>query len=252
MNGRRRMLVNTPMEVKPYSDSTAKKEQVAVMFDNIAHRYDFLNHFFSAGIDRRWRSKAIAMLEKQHPATVLDIATGTADFALQYARKNTQVHITGVDISAGMLDIGKRKIAQHGWQERIRLMQGDGEQLPFGDDSFDGYTVGFGVRNFQDLEKGLKEMLRVLKPGGMGVILEFSKPTGFPVRQVFGFYFRRIMPLLGRMISKDHRAYTYLPESVDAFPSGQAFLDVMTACGYRGVHMKKVSGGIATIYTGVK
>lgn len=245
-------VVKEKMEVKPYEANREKKEQVAEMFDNIAHRYDFLNHFFSLGIDKIWRKKAIHILDKSHPASVLDVATGTGDFAIQYAGKNPTVKITGVDISAGMLEIGKKKLVKGKLNDRIVMVQADSEKLPFIDNTFDGYTVGFGVRNFQHLDAGLKEMLRVLKPGAMGVILEFSRPKKFPVKQLFGFYFKRIMPALGKLVSKDHRAYTYLPESVDAFPDGQQFLDVMTRCGYRNVSMKTVSGGIATIYTGVK
>ena len=160
--------------------------------------------------------------------------------------------ITGVDISQGMLDVGQKKLERKGLTEKITLRKADSESLPFEDHTFDAYTVGFGVRNFENLEQGMSEMLRVLKPGATGVVLEFSKPSRFPMKQLFGFYFRFIMPAIGKVVSKDSRAYTYLPESVQSFPDGEQFLDVMRKCGYREVKCRTVSGGIATIYTGVK
>jgi demethylmenaquinone methyltransferase/2-methoxy-6-polyprenyl-1,4-benzoquinol methylase len=240
-------------QVKPYSQEGEKKEQVAQMFNNISHSYDFLNHFFSLGIDVLWRKKAIRILKKEFPQKVLDVATGTADFALEAARMKVGAKsITGVDISEGMLDVGRKKIASRGLTEMIRLQYGDSENLPFDENTFDAFTVAFGVRNFQNLEKGMKEMLRVLKPGALGIVLEFSKPKRFPVKQLFTFYFKFIMPLIGKLISKDSRAYTYLPESVESFPSGDDFLKVMQNAGYRECKTITLTGGIASIYLGRK
>jgi demethylmenaquinone methyltransferase/2-methoxy-6-polyprenyl-1,4-benzoquinol methylase len=238
--------------VKPYNQ-TGKKEEVEQMFDQIAHSYDFLNHFFSLGIDIIWRKRAIKELKKYAPKKVLDVATGTADFAIQSVKSNLQAdEIIGVDISEGMLEVGRKKIKEKGIDHIIQLRRGDSEQLPFEEKSFDAYTVAFGVRNFENLELGMSDMLRVLKTGGVGVVLEFSKPTVFPIKQLFRFYFRFIMPTVGKWISKDSRAYTYLPESVDAFPSGNAFLEVMKKVGYSNTRMIRLAGGIATIYIGEK
>ena len=240
--------------ITPYvtPEQEAKKNQVARMFDGIAHRYDFLNHFFSLGIDVLWRKSCIRILRNEQPEKLLDVATGTADFAIEAVRMGLDVHVTGVDISAGMLDVGREKIAARGWNDRIELIQGDSVALPFDDGSFDGFTVAFGVRNFEDLQGGLQDMLRVLKPGAMGLVLEFSKPKHFPIKQVFGLYFKHIMPTVGKWVSKDPAAYTYLPESVQAFPEGEAFLDEMGKAGYVDVKAKSLTGGIATIYTGRK
>jgi demethylmenaquinone methyltransferase/2-methoxy-6-polyprenyl-1,4-benzoquinol methylase len=238
--------------VTPYSDADrSKKKQVADMFDNISHRYDFLNHFLSLGIDKLWRRKAIRMLRKGQPKMVLDIATGTGDFAIR-ARKLKPEKIIGVDISEGMMAKGREKLVKRKLDQLIELKYGDSEDLPFPDQHFDALTVGFGVRNFENLEKGLAEMLRVLKPGGTGIILEFSKPKRFPVKQLFGFYSNKIIPFFGRLISKDKAAYTYLPESVAAFPEGQDFMAILEKLGYKEVKARTVSGGIATIYSGKK
>ncbi|MBI3134939.1 MAG: bifunctional demethylmenaquinone methyltransferase/2-methoxy-6-polyprenyl-1,4-benzoquinol methylase UbiE [Bacteroidetes bacterium] len=238
--------------VKPYgkADST-KKEEVAEMFDNISKRYDFLNHFLSLGIDKIWRKKAIRILSKSNPKTILDIATGTGDFALAALRLNPS-KIVGLDLSAGMLEVGRQKMKKKKVDHIIEMVQGDSENLPFETNHFDAFTVGFGVRNFENLEKGLGEMLRVLKPGGTGVILEFSKPKKFPVKQYFRFYSKYIIPKVGSAISKDKSAYAYLPESVAAFPEGQDFTAIMEKVGYRDITSKLVSGGIATIYVGKK
>ena len=240
--------------ITPYvtPEQEAKKNQVARMFDGIAHRYDFLNHFFSLGIDVLWRKSCIRILRNEQPEKLLDVATGTADFAIEAVRMGLDVHVTGVDISAGMLDVGREKIAARGWNDRIELIQGDSVALPFDDGSFDAFTVAFGVRNFEDLQGGLKDMLRVLKPGAMGLVLEFSKPKHFPIKQVFGLYFKHIMPTVGKWVSKDPAAYTYLPESVQAFPEGESFLDEMRKAGYVDVKAKSLTGGIATIYIGRK
>lgn len=238
--------------VKPYnSDSTSKKEEVAEMFNNISGRYDFLNHFLSLGIDKIWRKKAIRELREVAPERILDIATGTGDFALA-ALKLKPKEVVGVDISQGMLNVGIDKMKKKGVDQIISMRLGDSEALPFEDNYFDALTVGFGVRNYENLEKGLSDMLRVLRPGGKAVILEFSKPKRFPVKQLFGFYSKRVIPFLGRTISKDRRAYTYLPESVAAFPEGKDFEQILEKVGYQKVHSRLVSGGIATIYSGTK
>ena len=240
--------------ITPYvsTEQENKASQVERMFDGIAHRYDFLNHFFSLGIDVLWRKRCVRLLRQEGPKCMLDVATGTADFAIEAVRMGLDVHVTGVDISAGMLDVGRTKIAARGWNDRIELIQGDSVALPFEADAFDVFTVAFGVRNFEDLQGGLKDMLRVLKPGGLGLVLEFSKPRRFPIKQVFGLYFKHIMPTVGKWVSKDPAAYTYLPESVDAFPEGNDFLDQMTLAGYTDVKAQRLTGGIATIYTGRK
>jgi len=237
--------------ITPYSspEQEAKTRQVARMFDNIAHSYDFLNHVFSFGIDVLWRKRAVRILKREAPARVMDMATGTADFAIEAVRMGLQeAHITGVDISPGMLEVGRKKIHKRGYDDRIVLMEGDSVSLPFEDGHFDAYTVAFGVRNFEHLGAGLEEMRRVLKPGGLGIILEFSKPHRFPMKQLFGFYFRFVMPTIGKLISKDDAAYAYLPESVQAFPEGEAFLDVLKKAGYADVSAIPLTGGIASIY----
>ena len=241
-------------KVTPYTtpDNEPKKKQVQRMFDNIAHKYDFLNHFFSMGIDVLWRKKCIRILRKENPSTIIDMATGTGDFALEAIRMGLDAHVIGVDLSQGMLDVGIEKIKSRGYQDKISMQQGDSENLPFDDNSFDAYTVGFGVRNFENLNKGLSEMHRVLNPGGITVILEFSKPKSFPIKQLFGFYFKYIMPTIGNLLSKDSSAYTYLPESVMAFPEGEDFLNEMGKVGFKNLRQKKLTGGIASIYIGYK
>lgn len=242
-------------KITPYAsaEERAKKEQVAEMFDNIAHSYDRLNHILSFGIDILWRKKAIRMVKKRNPQRLLDVATGTGDFALEAIRMGVNAHeIIGVDISNGMLDVGREKIKKKELTGRVELRYGDSENLPFSNDHFDVATAAFGVRNFENLSKGLIEMLRVIRPGGAVYILEFSKPTTFPVKQAYWFYFRAILPIVGKLISRDRRAYEYLPESVEAFPQGTAFLDIMEDCGYVNVSRKALSGGIASIYIGEK
>lgn len=221
------------------------------MFNNISKRYDFLNHFLSLGIDKIWRKKAIKQLRDIQPKRILDIATGTGDFAIAAMKLNPK-EVIGVDISQGMLDVGIEKMKRKGLDHVIQMRIGDSEQLPFEDGYFDALTVGFGVRNYENLEKGLTDMLRVLRPGGKAIILEFSKPKRFPMKQAFGFYSKRIIPFFGKRISKDQRAYEYLPESVAAFPEGKAFTDILEKVGYTKISAKTVSGGIATIYAGSK
>lgn len=242
----------TKKVVKPYNkEESSKKEEVAEMFNNISGRYDFLNHFLSLGIDKSWRKKAVKQLREVQPKRILDIATGTGDFAIASLKLNPE-EIIGVDISQGMLDVGIEKMKKKGVDKIIKMRIGDSENLPFEDGYFDALTVGFGVRNYENLEKGLTDMLRVLRPGGKAVILEFSKPKSFPMKQMFGFYSKRIIPFIGKRISKDERAYAYLPESVEAFPEGKDFTDILEKIGYTKVEAKPVTGGIATIYSGIK
>ncbi len=221
------------------------------MFDNISHKYDFLNHFLSLGTDIRWRRKAISLLKENDPRQILDIATGTGDFAIEALRLNPD-KVIGVDISEGMLEIGRHKLQRKGLSDRIELVSGDSENLQFDDNKFDAVIVAFGVRNFEDLQKGLRNMNRVLKPGGMVVILEFSKPGTFPFRQLYQFYFRWILPKIGRLISKDNAAYSYLPDSVGAFPDGKEFLEILDKTGFQQTQCKPLTLGISSIYTGIK
>jgi demethylmenaquinone methyltransferase/2-methoxy-6-polyprenyl-1,4-benzoquinol methylase len=238
--------------VKPYGNADrTKKEEVAEMFNNISKRYDFLNHFLSLGIDKIWRRKAVKELREIQPKRILDIATGTGDFALATLKVMPE-EVVGMDISEGMLDVGKVKMRKKKVDHIVSMQLGDSENLPFEDNYFDAVTVGFGVRNFEDLEKGLSEMLRVIRPDGKAIILEFSKPKNFPIKQVFGFYSKYVIPFFGKNISKDEKAYAYLPESVQAFPEGEEFKSILKKVGYTKVDSKLVSGGIATIYIGRK
>jgi demethylmenaquinone methyltransferase/2-methoxy-6-polyprenyl-1,4-benzoquinol methylase len=239
-------------KVVPLPDSDlSKKEQVAGMFDRIAHRYDFLNHFFSLGIDKGWRKKAIRTLQEIHPRKILDIATGTGDLAIASMTLQPD-RVTGVDISEGMMEIGRKKLIEKGLSEKIKLQYGDSEALPFEDQAFDAITCGYGVRNFEHLEKGLQQMSRVLRPGGRVAILEFSHPKKFPVKQLYRFYFRYILPVLGKSVSKDATAYTYLPESVAAFPEGKEFCSILERSGFKNVKARPLTLGITTLYTGEK
>ncbi len=222
------------------------------MFDSIAWRYDFLNHFLSLHIDKIWRRKAVNELRGRTLDRVLDVATGTADLALAVQKRLRPRHIVGIDISEGMLEIGRKKIEKKGLGQQIALLHGASENIPFDDRTFDAVTVAFGVRNFENLEKGLHEMLRVLKPGGKVVILEFSVPKNRFFRSLYYFYFLRILPFVGRLVSKDAGAYTYLPDSVRSFPSGAYFKKIAESCGYSKVTVRTLSFGIACIYTGVK
>ena len=240
------------IEVKPYNqDDKSKKQEVAEMFDNISARYDFLNHFLSLGIDKIWRKKAINQLRSTPVKKIIDIATGTGDFAIAALKLNPE-EVIGLDISAGMLAVGEQKMIKNKVDSIIKMQLGDSENIPYDSNYFDALTVGFGVRNFENLELGLAEMLRVLKPGGKAVILEFSKPKRFPIKQIFGFYSRYFIPFFGKRISKDAQAYSYLPESVAAFPEGKDFEDILRKIGYKNIESTLVSGGIATIYAGIK
>jgi demethylmenaquinone methyltransferase/2-methoxy-6-polyprenyl-1,4-benzoquinol methylase len=234
--------------VKPYQHSQAgKKQQVEQMFDSIAPKYDLLNHTLTAGVDIRWRRKAIRMLGPRKPRIVLDIATGTGDFALEALRLKPD-RIIGLDISEGMLAIGRKKVEAAGASTVIEMVRGDSEKLDLPDNFADAITVGFGVRNFENLEKGLGEMLRVLKPGGVAIVLEPSFPRKWPLRNLFAFYFKRVLPTIGRLVSKDTAAYTYLPTSVAAFPAGPEFLEICQRVGYSSVRWRKLSLGICALY----
>jgi demethylmenaquinone methyltransferase/2-methoxy-6-polyprenyl-1,4-benzoquinol methylase len=237
--------------VKPYNQEDGKKEQVAQMFNNIATKYDLLNHTLSMGIDILWRKRAVKILKKLNPKSILDIATGTGDFAIENLGSGAS-KITGIDISQGMIDVGIEKIKKKKLTDKVKLLLGDAEKLPFSDNSFDAITVGFGVRNFENLEKGLSEMYRVLKPGGTCLVLEFSKPTKFPIKSIYNLYFKNILPGIGKLISKDKVAYTYLPASVDAFPDGPKFISILTSAGYKNTKIIPLSFGIASIYLGIK
>jgi demethylmenaquinone methyltransferase/2-methoxy-6-polyprenyl-1,4-benzoquinol methylase len=240
-------------KVVPYSQSHAdKKDQVASMFDSIAKKYDFLNSFLSLGIDQGWRKKAISYLGNNQLQHLLDIATGTADMALMANKQIQPVKITGIDISEGMMQYGRIKIAQKGLSEKITLSQVDSTAIPFNDNQFDGAMVAFGVRNFADLEKGLSEIHRVLLPGSKLVVLEFSRPTSFWFKPIYTLYMKWITPTIGKLFSGNKEAYAYLNESVIAFPEGAAFVSVFEKAGFSDVIQKKLSLGICSIYCGRK
>jgi demethylmenaquinone methyltransferase / 2-methoxy-6-polyprenyl-1,4-benzoquinol methylase len=245
------------MSVVPYKDkSTAKREQVAEMFDNISPKYDLLNHVLSGGIDIIWRKRAIRELRayaQNHlaPRRILDVATGTGDFALEALALNPE-RIVGVDISEGMLNVGRDKMRKRGLSERIEMRSGDSTGLPLPDNDFDAVIVAFGVRNFDNLLAGLTDMHRVLRPGGTCLVLEFSKPRATPFKQLYGFYSSTILPVVGRLISKDASAYSYLPESVQAFPDGPDFLRVFDAAGFTQTKCLPLTFGVASIYLGRK
>jgi len=238
------------MTVTPYSPEGSKREQVERMFDSISPKYDLLNRVFSLGIDQGWRRKVMRLVAQEPVEHLLDVATGTADLAILASKKVPQV--TGVDISEGMLEHGRTKVAKRGLQKRVVLQRADSADLPFPDATFDAVTVAFGVRNFEELEKGIAEMRRVLKPNGRLFVLEFSKPRHAPMKQLFRFYFHRVMPFFGRLVSKDKAAYTYLPKSVDAFPEGADFVRIMEKTGLRECSASALTGGIASLYRGRK
>lgn len=234
-------------ETKPYNLSDPKKVQVENMFDNISNYYDFLNHFLSLGIDNTWRTKTIAKLKNQKIAKLLDVATGTADLAIEAHKQLGNIAITGLDLSAKMLEKGQKKLDER-QISAIKLMQGDSENLPFADNEFDAITVAFGVRNYQNLRKGVSEMTRVLKPGGQLLILEFSKPKTIPFKQLFQVYFRYILPSIGKFTSKDPKAYQYLYESVQAFPEGDDFKRELESIGLEVLGIEPLTFGICSIY----
>ena len=234
--------------ITPYQDAEAsKKAQVTEMFDNIAPKYDLLNHSLSMGIDILWRRKAVKMLGEYNPKTIVDIATGTGDFAVEASKLNPN-KIIGIDISPKMLEVGRAKMKKKGLDELIEMRVGDSEALDIDTGCIDAVTVGFGVRNFENLRKGLGEILRILRPGGAVAILEPSYPTRFPLKQLFHIHFRYITPFIGKLISGDNSAYTYLPESVKAFPNGKDFTDICREVGFKKVLYKPLTFGICSLY----
>lgn len=242
----------TQEEIKPYSEQGEKKEQVEVMFDNIAPAYDFLNHALSMGIDKIWRRKAIDRLGQHKPQSILDIATGTGDFAILEAKRIKPTEIIGADLSEGMMEVGHKKVVKLGLSDVIRFQKEDCLNLSFPDDSFDAVTVAYGVRNFQDLKAGLREMLRVLRPGGHLLIVELATPPHFPMKQLFWLYSHVWMPLIGRLVSHDKAAYSYLPATMEAFPQGEVMEQILQECGYRNVDWKRFTFGICTMYLAEK
>jgi demethylmenaquinone methyltransferase / 2-methoxy-6-polyprenyl-1,4-benzoquinol methylase len=245
---------NTKMaeQIKPYQDTeTSKKEQVAQMFDTISENYDGLNKVISLGTDAAWKKKILEMVKKQKPNSILDIATGTGDLAILFAQ-TTATEIIGLDISQGMLDIGKKKIADKNLNEKIKMVLGDGESIPYQDNYFDVITVAYGVRNFENLEKGLADILRVLKPNGTFIILETSVPTKFPFKQGYYVYTNFIMPTIGKLFSKDKKAYSYLSNSAQNFPFGEALNNILRKIGFIEVKHLPQTMGVATIYKATK
>jgi len=240
-----------PDTVTPYKTEETKKQQVQAMFDRIAPRYDLLNRVLSLGIDMQWRKKAIGELKKYKPKQIIDIACGTGDLSIA-ALKLYPVKVTGVDISQEMLEKGREKIRRKKLENKSELVEGDSERLQFGDRTFDACTVAFGVRNFEHLEKGLKEIHRVLSNGAPVAVLEFSSPKVFPVKQLYHFYFSTILPFAGRLLSNDAKAYTYLYRSVQAFPEGDTFLAHLQQAGFRNCYFKRLTFGICTLYIGEK
>ena len=236
--------------IKPYNSLESKKDQVKHMFNMIASKYDFLNHTLSLGMDYVWRKKAIKKI-LNNPKEILDIATGTADFAIS-AAKHTQANITGIDISDQMIYVGNKKIQQKKLNNRIKLSIEDSENLPYLDNSYDAITAGFGVRNFENLEKGLSEIHRVVKKNGYVVILEPSTPKAFPLKQIFSIYFQKILPFIGSLVSKDKSAYSYLPNSVKSFPDGDDFLEILNKQGFSKANYYPLSFGIVSLYVAIK
>ena len=230
----------------------AKKEQIREMFDDISHRYDFLNHFLSFGIDKRWRRQLVNSLDAGQHLNILDVATGTADLAIKIVEKLEDSRVTGIDISENMLNIGSAKVVKKNLSDRIELKSGDAENIPFNDQTFDAATVAFGVRNFENLNQGLAEMFRILKPGGKVAILEFSMPERKTFLILYKFYFRIILPFLGKMISKNFYAYRYLPNSVNDFPNAPTFQQILQQIGFKDVKCKKLTYGICYLFTGIR
>ncbi|MBK8845075.1 MAG: bifunctional demethylmenaquinone methyltransferase/2-methoxy-6-polyprenyl-1,4-benzoquinol methylase UbiE [Bacteroidetes bacterium] len=239
--------------VVPYKDqSDSKRNQVEQMFNKIAPRYDFLNHFLSLGIDKAWRKHAIQLLKMEKPKSILDIATGTGDFAFESFNRIKPDRLVGVDISGKMLDVARKKLEKKNIGNRITFLQGDAEALNFESNTFDAATVAFGVRNFENLEKGLAEINRVLKPGGLLIVLEFGQPKKFPVKQLYHFYSKTILPAIGRLVSHDKAAYTYLPDSINAFPSGFKFIEFLHRTGFHDSFYQKLTFGIVNVYKSKK
>ena len=238
--------------IKPYSNEGAKGEQVERMFDQIAHSYDFLNHTLSLGIDRSWRKAAIDSLKPYAPQRILDVATGTGDFALMAVDRLHPQSLIGADLSEGMLSVGREKVERAGKSDVITLQKEDCMALSFEDNTFDAVTVAYGVRNFEDLDRGLREMLRVLKPGGRLVIIELTSPVRFPMKQLFWLYAHVWMPIVGKLVSRDSRAYSYLPATMEAFPQGEVMQDIIEKAGFQSVKFRRFTFGLSTLYTAEK
>lgn len=239
-------------QILPYNKDENKGEQVKRMFDSIAGKYDLLNHTLSLGIDKGWRRKGIAFLRPFHPQTILDIATGTGDLAISMYRTLKAQHITGADISEGMMEVGRRKVAKAGYSEHISFEQQDCTELTYPDNSFDAVTAAFGVRNFESIERGIAEMYRVLKPGGHLMILELSTPERFPMKQLYRLYSKIVIPNVGRFFSKEKAAYSYLPESIKVVPQGKVMTDLLGRQGFTEARVQTFTFGICSLYTGTK
>ena len=246
-------MTNNPQEnIKPYNEEEKKSVQVERMFDNIAPAYDQLNHTLSWGIDKSWRKKAINWLKPFQPQRMMDVATGTGDFAIPACRVLNPKELIGTDISEGMMNVGRQKVKDAGLEGRISFAKEDCTALTFPDNRFDAITVAFGVRNFEDLDKGLREMHRVLGTDGKLVILELSEPDWFPMKQLYALYSKVVIPTLGKLLSKDRSAYTYLPQSIKAFPQGEVMKEIILKAGFREANFKRLTLGICTLYTATK
>ena len=246
-------MTNYPQEsIKPYNEDEKKSIQVERMFDNIAPAYDQLNHTLSWGIDKSWRKKAINWLKPFQPQRMMDVATGTGDFAIQACRVLNPKELIGTDISEGMMNVGRQKVKDAGLEGRISFAKEDCTALTFPDNRFDAITVAFGVRNFEDLDKGLREMHRVLDTNGKLVILELSEPDWFPMKQLYALYSKVVIPTLGKLLSKDRSAYTYLPQSIKAFPQGEVMKEIILKAGFSEANFKRLTLGICTLYTATK
>lgn len=239
-------------KIKPYGEAGSKGQQVEHMFDRIAHSYDLLNHLLSMGIDRRWRRAAIASLRPYAPESVLDVATGTGDFALLAARMLRPKRLVGVDLSEGMLAVGREKVRRTGLDTVVTFQKDDCLHLSLPDDTFDAVTVAYGIRNFEDLDRGLREMRRVMRPGGRLAIIELCMPNRFPMKQLFKLYSRIFMPAIGRIISHDSQAYRYLPATMEAFPQGEVMQGILERAGFREVCFRRFTFGLSTLYTAAK
>lgn len=239
-------------QILPYNDSEEKGTQVRRMFDSIAGAYDQLNHILSLGLDKGWRRKGIAFLQPFHPATILDIATGTGDLAISMQKRLKAFRIVGADISEGMMNVGRKKVADAGLSDHIVFEQQDCTALTYPDNSFDAVTAAFGVRNFENMEQGIAEMHRVMKPGGHLMILELSSPEHFPMKQLYSIYSKTIIPTIGRLFSKEKAAYSYLPASIKVVPQGKVMTDLLSRQGFSQAHARTFTFGICSLYTATK
>ena len=239
-------------KIKPYRADGRKGEQVEQMFDHIAHSYDRLNHRLSWNIDKMWRNTAIRHMAKSRPMTILDVATGTGDFAIKAAKALKPERVLGIDISEGMMEVGQRKVEREGLEGVISFKKEDCTALALPSDSFDAVMAAFGIRNFADLDAGLKEMCRVLRPGGVLTILELTTPVSFPMKQLFHIYSHTVLPIYGRMVSRDTSAYSYLTATIEAFPQGERMVDILLKAGFAEAHFRRLTYGICTMYTATK